>query len=292
MLGEGKGYKRMSVSSLKEELVRKWLGSATSLDVLEINLETAVASSTAPTTAAGSVTMAAASDPTAAGSSAGGASKKGCESAISGLLALCPFLSEDHVDETSAFTNIENGPPLPDVSSADVSMKQLLEEGVDGIVPVASVVKVLQGLQEMDGIQVAVFLSEEAKFMRGTMIRKVVRRVVMGTEDQMIEKMQEERRMFPSMVPFALVHEKNAAIRPDLRDLLELQEACTCTLDPRSLPSDLSKPQTWTVQSFMHVPDHLQAWAMHPTLGLFVEFCRYCFKMFKVSVWIYALFRL
>ena len=244
------------VTESKEDLVQYWLNKATLEDLLRLvkaDTPSGLAkiqepgSSTAPADASGS-----------ASSSGAGPKATGPTS----VLAKLPSVTEDFQDETAFWGDTRCGPDLQD--GRETPSSQLIEEGIDGIIPVAAVVKILQGLQEMEPLQQAAFLlAESCKLSKAKLERTVTRRVVMGTQTQLAESMDDERRKHPGLFLWGVVLEqKNGmlSLANGEDSVFELPAGTKVgRLDPLAMPTDLSKPQSWTVQAFLSFGEGLEA---------------------------------
>ena len=116
------------------------------------------APSSPPEPASASSNPASASAPMEAPADAGGAASGGGSSDEPMLFgrSTVTLTSANVDDKTSFFANIDEGPKLDTKEDTHV---QLFETGVQGVLPVAALVKILQGFQEELQNQVAVLFS-------------------------------------------------------------------------------------------------------------------------------------
>eukprot|EP00438_Fugacium_kawagutii_P027161 Skav214890 [mRNA] locus=scaffold1561:22505:25152:+ [translate_table: standard] len=236
--------KRASMSTLKVRIVTKWLRTARSLDLLKQVMEDAataksLSKSPAASSSSGHAHATGAAQPSSTIPPAAGKAKKSQKG--ESILEQCPLIEGEHGDETDNFTSVGQGPPLPDAEMADVPISQLLVEGTDGIVPVAALVKILQGLQELSN-GIAVLYAETCRVLKNTEERRIVRRVVMGTAEQVGEVYHAEMMAnLPKLRVWGILIDSNSTENTqELVDELDIQEIWLGKVNPREMPTDLS----------------------------------------------------
>lgn len=265
--------KNATLPSLKSKVVAKWLRGAKSLDLLKECMEhptTAESSSISQAASASSAPVCAAAAAQALSTTgqavAGKAKDAGKAKKAQSVLEQCPVISGEHADETSNFTSVGQGPPLPDAEKGDVPISEIVLQGTDGIIPVAALVKILQGFQELsDGI--AVLYAEMCSLLKPKVERKIVRRVLMGTADQVREVYESEKTAcLPKLRVWGVLFNANSSeSTSELAGELGLQDVLLGTVDPTNIPTDLSRPHKWCLSSFLRWNDNSEAGLSCPT---------------------------
>ena len=158
-----------TIADLRSRLVERWLSEATVKEIDDWAQKTNGAeklqmeelpSSAATTQAAGSATG---KKPAPKAPASGGSVLQNCQ----------PLQASNQMDMSDMFSNALKGPQLPDATCKGAA--DIVEEGKDGILPLAAVVKVLQALDETPRLQqVALLLAGRMRVKISTTIHPLV----------------------------------------------------------------------------------------------------------------------
>lgn len=258
---EAKGIKKpRTIDTFKRALVCKWLEDATTAEIAQVI-------SLAGTSSAPELTAPSASSVVPASSSAVPAADAAANAAGASVLSQLVPVTEDFDDETAFFADIREGPPLED--NLEPSMKDLISQGEDGLLPLAGLVKILQALQEMEPlVQVAVLFAQETTMTTAKLKRALVRRIMMGTTQQCQDFFEEELRRYPHLYVWGIIAEKdnhmliqaeeNNGFPDNFKDAT--RPLYIGILTPENLPTDLSKSRNWLVADFLSFRDNAEVW--------------------------------